>query len=526
MSKGAGESEPPSAGEGYDAQPFFRPEPSLVSNTSKPGPHVVVGAGMAGMGAAQTLRRAGEEVVILERKGEVGGLARTVEFDGHIFDVGPHYFFLDVSDEVNELIKSCMRPDEWRPIDFKIGAKIGKANVPWPPTASAAFKLPILGIASYLKNCISQNIPDTYVARDYMQGMFGSKMWSIFLGPYIEKKVPVHGGSAQLHRDWWNQTARTVHNVPDVKRDKVLQLEPKLIERFLTRYPAVKAKAEADKAAGNTEPPPPKGALRVFKIMQGLTRMAFAKNYKKVLYPPGGVGQICERLSEDYLERGGRLELRASNVSFEVSDHHVSRVNWSGGSSGEGGSIENPASVIWTGSIHRMCSLAGIDRQELPFMTILLGLMKIRKPLPQGDDLYTYIADEEIVFNRIYYPNRSVGGLCPEGKDSLCVEITRPDFSDEKEREALLVEIAAGLSKLGVCEPEDIEDIEYMFVPDSYPVYPLDYREKLDKVFAEVDKFDNLRSIGRSGQFWYNNMARSLRVGLETGRDILGTYEP
>ena len=159
-------------------------------------------------------------------------------------------------------------------------------------------------------------------------------------------------------------------------------------------------------------------------------------------------------------------------------------------------------------------------------MTILLGLLKIRRPLPPGDDLYTYIADEDIVFNRIYYPNRSVEGLCPPGKDSLCGEITRPEFRDENERKELLGMISAGLAKLGVCQPDDIEDVEYMFVPDSYPVYPLDYREKLDRIWVELDKIDNLRSIGRSGQFWYNNMARSLRVGVETAQDILGTYEP
>jgi len=37
---------------------------------------------MAGLGAALTLRRAGREVIVLERLGEVGGLARSVEFRG------------------------------------------------------------------------------------------------------------------------------------------------------------------------------------------------------------------------------------------------------------------------------------------------------------------------------------------------------------------------------------------------------------------------------------------------------------
>lgn len=487
------------------------------------GPIVVVGAGMAGLGAAATLRRAGKEVIILERLGEVGGLARSVDIGGHVFDVGPHYFFLDVSDEVNDLIKSCMRPEEWRPIDFMIGAKIGRHDVPWPPSAGAAFKLPPTAIFTFLRNSIQRRIPQTYVASAYMRGFFGRKMWDIFLGPYIEKKVPVHGGADALHRDWWNQTARTVHNVPDVKRDKALQLEPALVERFLERYPEVReqqARAREQQQDGQADGRNPTGVTRIVKIIQGLFRTAFNKQYKKVLYPPGGVGVITERVAADYVARGGRLELRAANVSFDVDGNHVRRVTW------DGGAIDEPEAVIWTGSVHRVCTLAGIDREELPFMTILLGMLRMKRPLKDGTDLYTYIAEEDVVFNRIYYPNRSVGGLCPPGKDSLCVEITRPEFSDEADREQLKTEIARGLKKLGVCQPDDIEDVTFMFVPDSYPVYPLDYREKLDRIFRRIDAFDNLHSIGRSGQFWYNNMARSMRVGIEAAKDVLGTYTP
>ena len=495
-------------------QPNDRPE----------GPYVIVGAGMAGLGAAATLRRAGKQVIVLERENEVGGLARSVAFDDHIFDVGPHYFFLDVSDEVNSLIESCMHEGEYRPIDFKIAAKIGRSTVPWPPGPEAALKLPKSAIYSFLKNSIRRTIPTSMIAGEYMRGMFGKKMWEIFLGPYLRKKVPIKGSADNLHRDWWNQTARTVHNVADVKRDKALQLEPDLVESYFDRYPSVRAQVEerkaAEKESGKADGANPTGVTRIFKIIQGLTKTVLNKSHKKVLYPPGGVGMICERVAEAYVADGGRLELNAKNVAIDVDGHHVTRVSW------DGGEVVEPEQVIWTGSIHRMCSLTGIDRQDLPFMTILLALMKIDKPLKDGEELYTYIADEDAVFNRIYYPNRSVEGLCPAGKDSLCVEITRGDFSDEAERKKLEGEIAAGLKRLGVCEPEDITELKYMFVPDSYPVYPLDYREKLQRIWTELDKFDNLRSIGRSGQFWYNNMARSMRVGLETAKDLLGTWEP
>jgi len=191
----------------------------------------------------------------------------------------------------------------------------------------------------------------------------------------------------------------------------------------------------------------------------------------------------------------------------------------------DGGAIERPQKVIWTGSFHRLCSMLGIPREELPFMTILLALMTIRKPLRPGEDLYTYVADPDVVFNRIYYPNRSVAGLCPPGKDSLCVEITPFDERDEADPTRLTDRVKAGLASLGVCDPADIEDIKYLFVPDSYPVYPLDYREKLKRVWSQLDRYENLRSIGRSGQFWYNNMARSMRAGIETAQEHMGTFK-
>jgi len=478
---------------------------------------------MAGLGAAATLRRAGREVVLLERKPEVGGLARSVAFDEHIFDVGPHYFFLDVSDDVNELIKGSLKPGEWRAIDFKIAARIKRSMVPWPPGPDAAFKLPPSAILTFLKKSIQRSLPTSYVAGEYMRGMYGQKMWDIFLGPYLSKKVPARGSAEGLHRDWWNQTSRTIHNVSDVKRDKALQLEPELVERYLDRYPSVRRQVEQQRQRaqdGAADGKNPTGLTRIFKIVQGLARTVLNKSHKQVLYPPGGVGTICERVAEAYVERGGRLELNAANVDFDVEDNHVTRVSW------DGGEVLNPAQVIWTGSIHRMCSLTGIDREDLPFLTILLVLMKIDGRIKQGEELYSYIPDEGIAFNRIYYPNRSVDGLCPEGKDSLCVEITRGDFRDEAEREKLKQHVAQSLERLGVCKAGDISDTRFMFVPDSYPVYPLDYREKLSRIWEQLDRFDNLRSIGRSGQFWYNNMARSMRAGVETARDILGEWEP
>src|SRR5258708_7501408 len=60
-------------------------------------PVVIIGAGPAGLTAAYELARRGVRSVVLERDGIVGGLARTEEYKGYLFDIGGHRFFTKVS---------------------------------------------------------------------------------------------------------------------------------------------------------------------------------------------------------------------------------------------------------------------------------------------------------------------------------------------------------------------------------------------------------------------------------------------
>ena len=53
----------------------------------------ILGAGPAGLTGADTLARAGREGTVIEMEGSVGGIAKTVEFDGYRFDLGGHRFY-------------------------------------------------------------------------------------------------------------------------------------------------------------------------------------------------------------------------------------------------------------------------------------------------------------------------------------------------------------------------------------------------------------------------------------------------
>src|SRR5690349_15289093 len=51
----------------------------------------VVGAGMAGLGAARTLAESGADVVVWEARNRVGGRTHGVDLDGFAFDLGANW---------------------------------------------------------------------------------------------------------------------------------------------------------------------------------------------------------------------------------------------------------------------------------------------------------------------------------------------------------------------------------------------------------------------------------------------------
>ena len=71
----------------------------------------IIGAGPAGLTAAFLLSREGVNVTVLERDPRyVGGISRTVEYNGFRFDIGGHRFF-SKSQEVEDLWTELLGDD-------------------------------------------------------------------------------------------------------------------------------------------------------------------------------------------------------------------------------------------------------------------------------------------------------------------------------------------------------------------------------------------------------------------------------
>jgi protoporphyrinogen oxidase len=460
-------------------------------------PTVIIGAGLTGLSTGYALQKSGLPVVILERASRVGGLARSVDRGGYIFDLGPHYFFLKFDPRADLLAKECLE-DKADVFDFQVSSIIRGRNIAWPPNFKDFFRLPISTSFTFVKNALRRKFPEDKDCEGFMSRFFGPAIYKEFIGPYLDKKVPGLGAKG-LHRDWWLQVSRNYDNqFKGAGQDEMKDIEAQKKPSFMTRL----------KTLNN--------------ILMGIVATARGNQKRQVLYPHGGMGSLSEALAEKFREAGGKIVFEAEGVKLQRSNSRIKTVSW------DQEEIHDPRHVVWTGSVHEICKQFDLPVPNFPFIQILLVFVKVKRTLDLPPFLYTYYAAPDIVFNRAYFPRLITQGLVPEGKDAICLEISLPlpDRDQPVDEAAFRESTLEGLEKVGLCRREEIEDLSFMRVPDAYPAYPLDYYDSLQKVWETLGAVENLWSVGRSGQYYYNNMARSISLGLDLAEHLIDLKQP
>ena len=151
--------------------------------------HVVIGGGPAGLTAAYVLARRGRSPIVLEKDGQVGGIARTVEYKGFRFDIGGHRFFTKVG-SVQRLWRKMLGPDMLRRPRLSRIYYNGKF-FDYPLKAMNALRG--IGIVdsfrvlfSYLWIRVRPIRPEVSL-EDWVSNRFGRRLYSIFFKTYTEK---------------------------------------------------------------------------------------------------------------------------------------------------------------------------------------------------------------------------------------------------------------------------------------------------------------------------------------------------
>ncbi len=226
---------------------------------------VVVGGGPAGLTAAFEARKAGISTVVFEQDPRyVGGLARTVVYQGNRFDIGGHRFF-SKNPEITAWWRERL-PKDFIPVRrlsriFYRGKYFDYPLKPWNALSNLGLFTSLACLASYARSRLFPRRPERSF-EDWVSNHFGRRLFTIFFKTYTEKVWGV--STKELSADWAAQ------------RIKGLSLSQAILAAFRRR---------------------PAGAPVIKTLIDTFD------------YPRLGPGQMWEQVATDIQAMGGEVQL-------------------------------------------------------------------------------------------------------------------------------------------------------------------------------------------------------------------------
>lgn len=445
---------------------------------------IVSGAGPAGLTAAYELTKNGQEVIVIEKDSQVGGIAKTINYKGYLFDQGGHRFFTKYP-EVKKIWQEVL-PDDFllRPRLSRIYYRgkffyypIKPFNALWnlgPLTA-------ISSVFSYFKARF-QPYPNPTSFEEWVVNQFGRQLFEIFFKTYTEKVwgIPCQ----QISADWAAQ------------RIQGLSLITAVLNAF-----------------GLT------GKQKVRTLID------------EFQYPRRGPGQFWEKMAELIESQGGKVELRTKSLEINLSGEDKVKVKVE--TNGQIEEIKGDALISTAPLSELILSLRPVPPDEVvtsarnlsyrDFITIGVILNK-DNIFP---DNWIYIHSPEIKAGRLQNFKNWNPEMVPDpattslGLEYFCFD-SDPIWSQPQNG---LADMAIeDLTKLHFAEAKDLIDAVVIKVPKAYPVYSPNYQARVKVVRDYLNTLPLIQTIGRNGLHRYNNMDHSMLSGIYAARNLLGEH--
>ncbi|MEP7224518.1 MAG: NAD(P)/FAD-dependent oxidoreductase [Actinomycetota bacterium] len=433
----------------------------------------VLGAGPAGLTAAYVLGLRGALGAVYEADGVVGGIAKTVEYDGYRFDLGGHRFFTKLT-PVQRLWEDVLGDELLlRPRLSRIYYQGRYFAYP----LEARDVINRLGLlesalcsASYFRSQLNRNWKRMDSFEDWVTANFGRRLYDAFFRSYTEKVWGIPG--SEIHAEW------AVQRIKDFSFRKAL--------------------------------------LAALHLTLGKPTTLIEQFH----YPRLGPGQMWEGVRRRVEERGIPVHLNHSAIAIH-HEHDVIR----------GVTVENEGHVV---DVAVDAVLSSIPLSELvlslepaPPDEILVAARKLRyralclvalvvdnqEPFP---DNWIYLHDPGIRAGRVqnfgaWSPDMVKPGTTCLGVEYFCFEEDEIWKMSDKEAVALATE---ELARIGLVDPADVVDGVKVRVPKAYPIYDHEYREAVSVLRGFLAGFENLKTFGRNGLHRYNNQDHSMWTAI------------
>jgi protoporphyrinogen oxidase len=453
---------------------------------------VVMGAGPAGLAAAHELSARGVDVTVLERAPWVGGLSLTWERDGFKFDLGGHRWFTK-EDWLDEWFRTLMQGQlvtvnrisriyfGGKYFDYPI--RIGNVLRTAGPITSA------LAVASYAWALLKQMLwpIEIHTIRQAYEAQFGPVLYGMFFKHYTEKV--------------WGRSCDELSSAWVTQRTKGLSIWRTLRNALLPRrYRSA-------------------GSERVESLVDTF------------VYPRHGYQRISEQMQKNIEARGGRvlLNCRVTGVRIHEGRTFIRYASREDDSTHEI-ECDHAISTIPLGRLIQILDPEPpsdvIDASKgLEFRSVMTANIMLRREQVTRDT-WLYVHDDRLGFARMHEPKNWSEAMAPPGTTSVCAEwfCSEGDevwrLPDEEVVERTVGHLA---DDLGFIDRSEVIDGFVLRAREAYPVYSLDYGERVSAIKDYLLRLEHAISIaGRGGTFRYNNADHSIETGILVAQNLLG----
>jgi protoporphyrinogen oxidase len=437
-------------------------------------PTLILGAGPAGLTAGYLLAKQGFPVIVFEAEDQVGGIAKTEVREGpggeYRFDLGGHRFFTKVQ-EVDDLWHEIMREEFLlRPRMSRIYWRKRFLHYPLqgPDVIRKLGPVELVRcMASYARAKLRPRGEERSL-EEWVTNRFGKRLYENFFKSYNEKL--------------WGVPVSEIRAEFAAQRIKGLSFSSAAKSAFF----------------GN------KG--NAIKSLIG-----------EFHYPRYGPGQMWETMTDDIRQLGGQVLLSTAVESLHVEDGRVTRVT-------AGGVDYASPYVISSLPLRNAVGLAspaappnvraaakGLRYRD--FLTVSLVL--------DGEDLFPdnwiYIHEPDVEVGRIQNFRSWSPWMVPD-PTKACIGMEYFCFAGDELWEMAdedLVQLAMReLEQLGLAKREALQFGFATRVPKAYPMYDLEYAERVETIKGWLAGIDNLQQVGRNGLHRYNNSDHSMLTAM------------
>jgi protoporphyrinogen oxidase len=428
---------------------------------------VVIGGGVAGLATAVTARRMGASVIILEAAQEPGGLARSFQVGGYIFDWCGHVLHL-AGEATRRLLASVTSPDDWVELERRSAVWMRDRLVPYP------FQLHLAHAPEDVRDDCLASLPDQPASfggdpadtplSDWIEASLGTGIGEHFMVPYNEKLAGV--ALSELTCEW--------------------------LGRYAPRVP-----------------------LDGIREGAGSKRIARTGYNQCFSYPrQGGIDLLWRALAESV----GAIHTNARVSSVDSERRLVTLESGDRVTYGEGlvSSVPLPEMCRIT-SPHTRALDAGELLRANAVTCVNAGLKRLA---PEFRDVHwAYLPERRYRAYRLGFYNRFSEAMAPAGREGVYIEIAH----SPKAREGDLVASAVSdLLTLGAIDHSgDAEVIAPVRIPSAYVLPDQNYALARRRIHHDLTA-RGIQMIGRYGRWEYSSLDDALGQGVDAAALVLG----